>query len=170
MNFDLGAVLSALITAGLAAMVALATSLSPSSVRVKRLERLVDARERVDSPVARQRLDYAIESLTYQIAEDVKHLGNRNRRQVIAAGIMLMFVGAAWAFYQASQGDGQLSWSAWVGFVGYFIGGSAVLWGMTSLSQSTLDTVKKELTKRSHDQRGESASAVGSPEGDVPAS
>lgn len=146
MTFDLGAVLSAFITAGLAAAATLATAMSPSSRRVSRLERLVAARERVDEPVTAQRLDYAIKSLSYQIAEDAAHLGNRAGSRILGFSVLTMAAGVFQLVYLAITGQDDWTWAGWMGLVLFGLGWVAVLISLTAVPEITEKRVKKDLS------------------------
>lgn len=146
MNFDLGAVLSAFITAGLAAAATLATAMSPSSRRVSRLERLVAARERVEESVTAQRLDYAIKSLSYQIAEDAAHLGNRAGSRMLGFSILTMAAGVFQLVYLAITGPDDWTWGGWMGLALFGVGWVGVLIAVTLVPETTEKQVKKDLS------------------------
>lgn len=146
MIFDLGAVLSALITAGLAAAATLATAGDPGSRRIKRLERLVDLQERVDEPAAAHRLDYAIKSLSYQVAEDAKHLGNRLRVRLIGAGTLTMSGGIFLLVYLIATKHAQFDLMVWMGLAFFAIGLCAVMYATFKIPEVVETQVKKDLS------------------------
>lgn len=146
MTFDLGAVLSAFITAGLAAAATLVTAMSPSSRRVSRLERLVAARERVEGSVTAQRLDYAIKSLSYQIAEDAAHLGNRAGRRILGFSILTMAAGVFQLVYLAITGQEEWTWAGWMGLGFFVVGWVAVLFAVNVVPGVTETQVKEDLS------------------------
>lgn len=146
MTFDLGAVLSAFITAGIAAAATFATAMSPSSRRIKRLERLIEVRGRVEAPTTARRLDYAIDSLSYQIAEDAKHLGNRAGSRILGFSILTMSAGVFQLVYLVITKQDGWTWSAWMG-IGFFgLGWLAVIFSVTAVPEATEKRVKEDLS------------------------
>lgn len=157
MSIDLGGVVSTLIATGLGSAATLAAAFSPSSRRIKRLERLSEARAGVTSSKAQLRLDYAIDELSYQVAEDSRHLGHRPRGRTIwpaalmlMGGVMLMVLAGLWPQYSpgftAALGLGLV-------LVGYTIIMAAVLIMPGDVEQR----VERELIDRGDDQRSMSA-------------
>ena len=169
MNFDLGAVLSALITTGLAAVVTLTTAMSPSSRRIKRLERLVEVRERVEGAVTRRRLDYAIESLSYQVAEDAKFLGYRVRGRLLWSGAYAGAFGVGYLVYLVATEQTQWGFNSILALSLTMVGYLAVLIALVFVPETIEKRVKGDLAEPRRDERDEAARPEHVPgEGDEP--
>ena len=172
MELELTPVIVAVITvlgAALGSAATLATTLSPTARRIKRLEGLVELREGVKDPAAARAVDYATEQVALQVAESARLNRDQNYPGFVRSTYMLLGTIAValivWLSQPGDGLDGRISTAILVGAA--LLSATLTVIG-DRMRKTILDGVQTALDKRRNHQGRQAASAEGAPEGDVP--